>query len=80
MKRHRLRVRELAEAKGLNITTFGRKAELAMGTARGYWYGTLKGFDADVLERVAAALDVSVSDLFESLPQPGQSGSPEDTK
>jgi transcriptional regulator with XRE-family HTH domain len=61
-------VQELARAKGYNISTFARAAGLAMNTARDYWYGTVNKFDGDVLERVAAALDVTISDLFATLP------------
>ncbi len=34
-----LRVREIAEQQGLNITTLGRRAELANSTAHALWHG-----------------------------------------
>jgi|SRR5579871_1307425 len=67
MKSTRLTVGDRARAMGLNITTFGRAAELAPGTARKYFYGTINVFDGDVLERIAKALRCSVSDLFEQI-------------
>jgi hypothetical protein len=39
----RLRVRELAEARGLNISTFQRQADIGMSTARRFWYNTSSG-------------------------------------
>ena len=39
----RLRVRELAEAKGLNISSFQREAQIPMSTARRLWYSTSNG-------------------------------------
>jgi hypothetical protein len=39
----RLRVRELAEAKGLNISSFQRQAQIPMSTARRLWYSTSDG-------------------------------------
>ena len=74
MQRHRIRVQDLAKAKGLNINTFGFAARLSPGSARAWWFGKINKFDGDVLERVADALDVSISDLFESIPPDADSG------
>ncbi len=70
MKRTRLTVQDRAKAKGLNITTFSRVAELAPGTARAYWYGDVNLFDGDVLERIAKALGTDVPGLFEPIEVP----------
>jgi hypothetical protein len=39
----RLRVRELAEARGLNISSLQREAKIPMSTARRVWYSTSDG-------------------------------------
>ena len=39
----RLRVRELAEARGLNISSLQREAKIPMSTARRVWYSTSNG-------------------------------------
>ncbi len=59
-----LRVRELAEQKGLNITTLSRKAELAYTSAHALWHGDVTQVNVKTLDRVARALGVRVSDLF----------------
>lgn len=60
-----LRVRELAESQGLNITTFSRKAELAYGTAHGLWHDRIDSFNRRTLAKTAKALGVGVRDLFD---------------
>ena len=67
-----LRVRELAEERGLNITTLSRKAELAYSTAHSLWHGDVAQLNIKTLDRVARALGVRVSDLF------GEGSKPED--
>ena len=59
-----LRVRELAEQQGLNITTLSRKAELAYSTTHALWHGEVSQLNLKTLDRVAVALGVRVSDLF----------------
>ena len=59
-----LRVRELAEQQGLNITTLSRKAELAYTTTHALWHGEVSQLNLKTLDRVAVALGVRVSDLF----------------
>ncbi len=70
-----LRVRELAEAQGLNITTLSRRAELAYTTTHNLWHGDVAQLNIKTLDRVARALGVRVSDLFGGDPEgeiPGQ--------
>jgi DNA-binding Xre family transcriptional regulator len=59
-----LRIKELAEAEGLNIKTLSEKAELAWTTVQPLWHETAKRYDHATLDRIAVALDVKVSDLF----------------
>jgi hypothetical protein len=69
----RLRVRELAEAHDLNISQLQRKADITMGTARRYWYGTRDGkaegepleeLNLPVMRAIARLLEVKVRDLL----------------
>jgi hypothetical protein len=69
----RLRVRELAEARGLNLARFQREAQLPVATARRFFYGTsdgsvdgppLKHISLEVLDQIARYFDVPPGDLL----------------
>lgn len=73
----RLRVRELAEARGLNMSQLQRASQLTMNMVRRYWYNTADGKERgpalaevrlDALDRLASVLDVAPSDLIGSTP------------
>jgi transcriptional regulator with XRE-family HTH domain len=68
-----LRIRELAEARGFNISQLQRRADITMNTARRYWYNTKDGkaeglpleeLNLPVLKAIAAVLGVKVRDLL----------------
>ena len=59
-----LRVRELAEEKGWNITHLARRAEITYPTALSLWHDSAQQWSRKTLNRVALALGVRVSDLF----------------
>ena len=70
----RLRVRELAEKRGLNLAVFQREAKLGMTTARRLWYNTsdgspsgppLRRLDYDSLVVLCRFFSVSPNDLIE---------------
>lgn len=70
----RLRVREVATQKGLNMSQLSRRADIAMGTVRRYWYSTsggkadgapLREIDMVVLQAIAHVLDVPIAALIE---------------
>jgi DNA-binding Xre family transcriptional regulator len=70
----RLRVKELAEARGMNLATFQREAKLGMSTARRLWYNTsdgapggppLRRLDYDSLETLCRFFGVLPNDLIE---------------
>ncbi len=69
-----LRVRELAEAQGLNITTLARKAELSYTTAHALWHDRTDQLNRKTLDRLARALGVQVSELFGGDPEPETTG------
>jgi transcriptional regulator with XRE-family HTH domain len=69
----RLRVREIAEARGLNMSRLQRQSGVTMPSVRRYWYNTrdgksigepLREVDLVVLEAIARVLGVGVRDLF----------------
>lgn len=69
-----LRIKELAEAQGLNITTLARKAELSYTTAHALWHDTAKQWNRDTLNSVARVLGCRVSDLIAGEPGEPKSG------
>jgi DNA-binding Xre family transcriptional regulator len=70
----RLRVKGLAEARGLNLATFQREAKLGMTTARRLWNNTsdgslhgppLRRLDYDSLEVLCHFFQCTPNDLIE---------------
>jgi transcriptional regulator with XRE-family HTH domain len=68
-----LRVRELAEQQGLNMSQLQRKSGVTMPSVRRYWYNTrdgkavgepLREVDLGVLRALAETLGVTTRDLF----------------
>ncbi len=59
-----LRVKEIAEGKGWNIQELSWKARLSYSTAHALWHDKPKQLDRSILDRVAVALNVKVSELF----------------
>ena len=69
----RLRVREIAEAQGYNMSQLQRQSGVTMPSIRRYWYNTrdgkasgepLREVDLVVLEAIARVLGVGVRELF----------------
>jgi transcriptional regulator with XRE-family HTH domain len=76
----RTRVRELAEAQGLSLSQLQRRADIAMGTARRYWYNSRDGrehgeplnvVDYRALVAIARVLGASVTELILEDDEPG---------
>ncbi|NOK58222.1 MAG: hypothetical protein GFH27_549279n28 [Chloroflexi bacterium AL-W] len=70
----KLRVQELARAKGFNISQLQLRVGIAMGTMRRYWYGTRDGkaegeplqeVDLSILTTIAQVLEVKLTDLID---------------
>ena len=70
MGRHviRLKVREIAEAKGLNMAQLARKADIDVRTVRRIYRDPTSEISTTVLDKLATALDVKPSDLIEQTP------------
>jgi transcriptional regulator with XRE-family HTH domain len=64
-----LRVKELAEAQGLNIQTLANKAGIAWTSAAPLWKDTAEQYNRRTLDKIAAALGVTVSELFAGEPE-----------
>ena len=71
----RLKVRQIAQQQGLNLSQLQKKAGVTMPSVRRYWYNTrdgksigepLKELDLSVLSALAAALGVEANQLIEN--------------
>ncbi len=65
----RLRVKEVAQRKGLNISQLQRKSDLSYNTVRELWHNPFKEVSTETLNKIARALDVPVTDLIEDVPE-----------
>ena len=66
----RLRVKEIAEAKGMSIAKLARKADLDNRTVYRIVHDPFAEITTITLGRLAEALEVSVKDLIEDAPNP----------
>lgn len=64
----RLKVREIAEARKINMSKLSRMADLNYNTIRAIWDDETKDVAVSTLEKIAKALKVEVSELIEVLP------------
>ena len=67
----RLRVKEIAQSKGISQGKLSRLSDVSLNTIRRIW--SEKGYvtTTDTLEKLARALGVRVADLFEEIPDEG---------
>lgn len=73
----RLRVRAVAEQRGMTLTSLSRKANVNMETVRRCWYNPRHDVLLSTLQKLADALEVRVTDLIDETPeQEEQSGKP----
>ncbi|MBO0789719.1 MAG: helix-turn-helix transcriptional regulator [Ktedonobacteraceae bacterium] len=64
----RLKIREIAEAKRINMSKLSRMADVNYNTIRAIWDNETKDVNVSTLEKIARALQVEVSELIEVLP------------
>jgi DNA-binding Xre family transcriptional regulator len=64
-----LKVKEVAESKGFNMSSLSRASDVSFLTVKRIWREPYRGVNTTTLERLAKALDVSVAELFEELPE-----------
>lgn len=72
----RLRIREVAEQRGLTPRTLARLAQIDPKTVLALWYNPYRDIKASTLNRCANALNMSLHDLVEE--EPGEEWSPLD--
>lgn len=65
----RLRIREIAEAKNINMSKLSRMADLNYNTIRAIWDNPMKDVAVSTLEKIAKALSVEIAELIEVWPE-----------
>jgi len=66
----RLKIKEIAEAQGYNMSTLSRKADVPFITIRRAWKNPQYEIKVSTLYKIAQTLGVSTSDLIEDIPDP----------
>ncbi len=64
----RLKVREIAEQKGIGLSRLSRLADVHYRTIQGIWRNPYQGVNTKTLEKIARALEVQTADLIEDIP------------
>lgn len=64
----RLKVKEVATAKGISLTRLSQRSEVAYNTVRRIWRDPYSDVNLSTLQRLADVLGVSVNDLVETVP------------
>jgi DNA-binding Xre family transcriptional regulator len=64
----RLRVREVAEQKGYNMTSLSRASNISFNTIKRMWQKPYEGANTNTLNKIAQTLGVSTSELIEDVP------------
>jgi DNA-binding Xre family transcriptional regulator len=64
----RLKIKEVAEAKGYNISQLSRKADVPLSTLRRAWNNQEYAINLRILAKIAKTLNVDVNELLESVP------------
>jgi len=64
MGRLRLRVKELAEEQGFNITTLAEAADVNWRTVQKLWHNEARQLNTETLAKVAKALGTPTKDLL----------------
>lgn len=64
----RLRIKEVAEQKGVNMSQLSRRSDVSFSTIKRLWINPYKPISTEILDKIATALHVSVHDLLEDVP------------
>jgi DNA-binding Xre family transcriptional regulator len=65
----RLKIKEVAESKGYNMSTLSREADVPFNTVRRAWKNPQYEIKLATLNRIAKTLGVTTADLIEDLPE-----------
>ncbi len=75
----RLKLRELAERKGFNMSRLQRRSGLTMGMIRRYWLNETGEVKLDALGMLAQLLEVKPGDLLTDEPEQAENGPEKNT-
>ena len=64
----RLKVKELAEERGYNMSSLSRASDVSFTTIKRFFRNPYSYANTDTLEKIALTLDVEVGDLIERVP------------
>jgi transcriptional regulator with XRE-family HTH domain len=65
----RLKVKEVAESKGHNMSSLSRASDVSFRTIKRYWKDPYFKANIDTLSKIAKALNVPTSELIEDVPE-----------
>ncbi len=65
----RLRVKEVAESKGYNMSSLSRATDISFNTIRRLWRHPEKGVNMHTLNKIAQVLGVPMYELTEEVPE-----------
>ncbi|HEX6553745.1 MAG TPA: helix-turn-helix transcriptional regulator [Ktedonobacteraceae bacterium] len=65
----RLKIKEVAESKGYNMSTLSREADVPFNTVRRAWKNPQYEIKLATLNRIAKTLGVTTADLIEDVPE-----------
>lgn len=63
----RLRIKEVAEARGYTMSSLSRKADISLRNVRRLWRDPETVTTTDTLEKLARALEVNIGDLVDDI-------------
>lgn len=63
-----IRLKELAEARGLNQSQVQRRTGVTMGLVRRYWFNETKEIKLSSLDKLCALLDCEPGELIQRVP------------
>jgi DNA-binding Xre family transcriptional regulator len=66
---YRLKIKEIAESKGYNISTLSRAADVPFNTLRRAWRNPQYEIKLATLHKIAQVLGVTTADLIEDVPE-----------
>ena len=65
----RLKVKELAEQRGFNMSSLSRAANISFNTVKRMYRDPYRSTSTETLERIAKVLGVPTGDLLEDVPE-----------
>jgi transcriptional regulator with XRE-family HTH domain len=68
----RLRIREIAQSKGISMGLLSRKSNVTINVVRQVWRNDQYDISFSTLQKIAAALGVRVQDLIENGEEPSE--------